>query len=300
MNLKQILSGLLCLATSVGLAQNAPRSYFSRNSFWTETVLNGQIAGRFKYQLDYQYRRMSDASNVANGSNDPFKNKFQHVYRPWIHYQVNDKVRLSLSPIGFWETYSPAIESGGVKKIQPELRICPQVTISDKIGRVAIDHRFRFEYRMLGTKVTDVATGFGYGEGDDFQSAGHRLRFRYFLRALIPLGDHKSLEANTFYINTWNEFFAGLGHNVYSDKLLDQNRTFCLLGYKLRTKVPLRVEAGYGLQMVNRSVSTYNAANALVETNNSFEHNNICQLYLIVEDMNKIFKLKKDNPLSTK
>lgn len=290
---KGVLAGILCMIALSGFSQSVPRTYFSRNSFWTETVLNGSIAGRFKYQLDYQYRRMSEPGNVPKGSANPFVNRFQHVYRPWIHYQVNDKVRFSLSPIGFWETYSPASESGGVKMIQPELRICPQVTLSDKIGPVMIDNRFRLEYRMLGAKVMDVAPGFGYGEGDDFQAAGRRLRFRYFLRALIPLGNHKTVEPNTFYINAWNEFFAGFGHNVYSDKLFDQNRSFCLIGYKLRTKVPVKVEVGYGLQIVNRSVSAYNSANVLVESSNMFERNNIGQVYFIVEDLNKLFAPKK-------
>lgn len=285
---------VLLLSVSANAQTPAPRQYYSRNSFWTETVLNGTIKGKVKWQLDYQYRRSSDASDVTNASGNPFKNAFQHVYRPWVHYQLSESIRLSLSPLGFWESYYPATESNGVRKIQPELRICPQVTVANKIGRVAIDQRYRFEYRMIGNKVTDANTNeFGYGQGFDYPMSARKFRFRYFFRAIVPLGNHTKLEANTWYINTWNELFLGLGHNVNNDKLLDQNRTFCLLGYKLNTQVPLRLEAGYGLQMAPKFAGSLNASNDLVETSNKLEKNNILQLYIIVEDFNKLFKLKK-------
>ena len=106
------------------------RSFEKRNSFWTETVVNGVIKDKWRWQLDFQYRRSSDPTNVVGGSSNPFKNNFQHVYRPWVHYQMNENIRLSLSPIGFWESYYGAGEGNGVRKVQPEFRICPQVTLS--------------------------------------------------------------------------------------------------------------------------------------------------------------------------
>ena len=295
MNKLVVFAATTLLSTTLTFGQTAqPRSYFSRNSFWTETVLNGKIAGKFKWQMDYQYRRQSDASDASNASGNLFKNACQHVYRPWIHYQLNDNIRLSLSPLGFWESFYPASENGGVRKIQPELRICPQVTVSNKYGRVSLDQRYRLEYRMLGNKVTDVANNeFGYGQGADYLEPGKKFRFRYFVRATIPLGNHTKLEPKTFYVTTWNELFVGFGHNVNSDKLFDQNRSFCLLGYKFDSKVPFRVEAGYGLQLANRASGTLNSSNLLVETSNKFEKNSICQFYFIVEDFNKFFKFKK-------
>lgn len=276
--MKKLLVVALLLISIASNAQSTRQS-FNRYSFWTETVINGSIKNKWKWQLDYQYRRCSDPSNLSTSKNI-FENPYQHVYRPWVHYQLNDNVRFSLSPIGFWETYTSSLEGGGKPKIQPEFRICPQVTLSNKIGRVIIDQRYRFEYRFMGNKVDNTSTGLGYSLGDDYLPSAQKGRIRYFVRAIVPL-NHKKLEDNTFYITTWNEMFISVGKNVADNKIWDQNRTFCLLGYKPKMSVPMRFELGYGLQYANR----YGTIDYL-------EKNNILQAYIIFENFNKIFTKK--------
>lgn len=264
---------------------SVPRKSFSRNSFWTETIVNGSIHKKWKWQLDYQYRRMSDASDVNGGSGNMFKNAYQHVYRPWVHYQMNDNIRFSLSPVGFWESFTPSTENNiHVRQLQPEFRICPQITLTNKMGRVTLDQRYRFEKRYIGTKVVDESSEFHYDRGLDFPMSGKRGRLRYFVRATIPLGKHQKIENNTFYIITWNEIFLGLGEQTATEKIWDQNRTFCLLGYKPKMKFPMRFEVGYGLQYANRFSGTGTSVS------NRMEQNNILQLYVIVEDFNRLFK----------
>lgn len=277
---------LLLLFVIQSKAQTAvPREAYTRNSFWTETIINGGIYKKWKWQLDYQYRRMSDASYISGGSDNMFKNPYQHVYRPWLHYQMNDNVRLSLSPVGFWESFTPSAENNvHIRQLQPEFRICPQITLTSKMGRVTIDQRYRFEKRYIGTKVTDEANEFHYDRGLDFPLTGKKGRFRYFVRATIPLGKHQKIENNTFYITTWNEIFLGVGEQTATEKIWDQNRTFCLLGYKPKMKFPMRFELGYGLQYANR----YSGSGSSVV--NRVEQNNILQVYLIVEDFNRLFK----------
>lgn len=286
----------LCIGLFASQTLTAQRSSFERNSFWTETVINGGIGGKFKWQLDYQYRRMSDASTVANASGNMFKNDYQHVYRPWIHYMVTDGVRLSLSPIGFWETYSPASENAGVEKIQPELRICPQLTLSNKIGRVSIEQRYRYESRIFGTQLAlDNNTPFhaGYSQGLDFPSSGRKGRMRYCVRATIPLGKHTKLENKTYYIVAWNEIFIGTGENTANEKIWDQNRSFCLLGYKPEMKFPMRFELGFGLQYANRlKYSTVPGGTTTIKSN-MLEKNRLFQVYVIFEDFNALFRKKK-------
>jgi hypothetical protein len=274
-------------------AQVPQRESFSRNSFWTETVINGMIKNKWRYQLDYQYRRMSDASNITNASGNLFKNPFQHVYRPWLHYQMNDNVRLSISPLGFWETFTPAVEGGGQKKVQPEFRICPQLTLSNKIGRVSVDQRYRYEYRILGTKVNyTVNNEFAYSEGATFPLSARKNRVRYFVKATVPLGKHQKLEKNTFYLTGWNEVFLGFGDHTNNDKIWDQNRTFLLLGYKPDMKMPMRFEVGYGLQYANRFASSIQNG-VLTESEAKLEKNNLLQFYIIVENLNEVFHLRK-------
>lgn len=270
------------------------RSFDKRYSFWTETVINGVIKDKWRWQLDFQYRRSSDPSSVIDGSSNPFKNNFQHVYRPWVHYQMNENIRFSLSPIGFWASYTGLGEGNGVRKVQPEFRVCPQVTLSNKIlNRVTIDHRFRYEFRFFGTKTaTDKFEFSDYGYGMDFPSSGRKQRMRYFLRATIPL-NHKTLEPNTFYFTGWNELFLGLGANTANDKIWDQNRCFMMLGYKPKWNFPMRFELGYASVWRNTFTSTINAQGQFVETGSVIEKNNVLQVYVIFENFNKLFQKKK-------
>ena len=172
------------------------REIVRRNSFWTETVFNGVIKDKWRWQMDFQYRRTSDpadARSKAGYSSNMFKNNFQHVYRPWIHYQMNENVRFSLSPLGFWETYTGTVEGGGKRYVLPEFRICPQLTLTSKIfNRVIIDQRYRYEFRYIGNKVTTDKPEFtDYSYGMDFMDPNRKMRMRYFVRAIIPL-NHKT------------------------------------------------------------------------------------------------------------
>ncbi len=271
------------------------REVVSRNSFWTETVINGVIKDKWRWQLDYQYRRTSDPSDLDGHSNNMFKNNFQHVYRPWVHYQLNENVRFSLSPIGFWETYTSSFESGSTNKVQPEFRICPQFTLSNKIfnGRVTLDQRYRYEFRYFGTKVTTDKSEFvDYSYGMDFPSTGRKMRARYFLKATVPL-NHKTLEKNTFYLTAWNELFIGMGKNTSNDKIWDQNRSFVMLGYKPNWDFPMRFELGYSAIYKNTFTSKIDASGQFIETGHVIEKNNILQVYIIFENFNKAFQKKK-------
>ncbi|MBI1838422.1 MAG: DUF2490 domain-containing protein [Flavobacteriia bacterium] len=290
---QKIIISIFLLGSLKATAQTTDtKEVVSRNSFWTETVFNGVVKNKWKWQLDYQYRRTSDLSDMKGHSNDLFKNNFQHVYRPWIHYQMNENVRLSLSPLGFWETYTSAFETGSKRIVQPEFRICPQVTLTNKIfDRVIIDQRYRYEFRWLGSKANTERPEFlDYSYGMAFHDNQRKMRMRYFLRATIPL-NHKTLEKNTLYITAWNELFIGLGKNTANDKIWDQNRSFILLGYKPKWEFPMRFEIGYSAIYKNMFTSKI-IDGQFVETGHKIEKNNILQVYVIFENFNKLFKRK--------
>lgn len=276
---KNILLLLVSLQTLGTMAQmNPKRSTYNRSCFWTETVINGKVGGKFYWQLDYQYRRTSEITTVpGHEKSNMFTNPFQVVYRPWIHYQLNDNVRFSLSPFGFWESYFSAGEAGGSNaKIQPEYRICPQLTLTNKIGKLKIDHRYRYEFRFLGEKPDYNGHFFDYYQGTTYHDIDKKGRLRYFLRATMPIN-------KTFYATAWNELFVGIGRNVPSTRIWDQNRTFCLLGYKPQMSFPMRFELGYGFQYANRATTT----------TNTVERNNILMLYIIFDNFNLLFKKDK-------
>jgi hypothetical protein len=313
---------------------NHPRSYTTRYSFWEETNFQGSIdsAQRWQYQVDYQQRRMADASwtkgDPGSNTSNIMKNPYQYVVRPWIHYWlVPKRVRLSLSPIGFWETYTPAIESAAYSNgdkqakaptVQPEFRICPQITFNNQIGRLLLVMRYRYEFRFQGNRMPQQTDFWGdLGEGYSFYPTGigqsghygstHAGRFRWQTRVQLLLNSNK-MQANTVYINAWNELFISTGRHVDITKVMNQNRLVAMIGWKLPTAYPIRLEAGVTFQTnfvyaVNGNgyggtyTTTGGAGSGPVLSgytgSRQVENNVAYTVYLIFDEFHTLFKKKR-------
>ena len=297
-----------------------PRAYVERQSFWTEFNLAGTISkdGRWQYQMDYQYRRASNASFIKGGTSNPFNEIQQQVFRPWIHYWAVPKVvRFSLSPIGFWVTWTPKEEASiytnkdqdqSRQSVFPEFRICPQVTFFQNIGRVQFINRFRYEFRYIGERraadnsLADFGVGFNFAPTDiqdqtgNYYGNNHLGRIRWQTRVQFPLGKGKTkVENNTWYINSWNELFLGVGNHVPNTKLLNQNRFVAMFGYKMKSSFPVKIEAGITYQ----TLFQYNINNIPTNTSVSLAKNNVennlaYTIYVIFDEFHLLFKKKKD------
>ena len=92
-----------------------------------------------------------------------------------------------------------------------EHRIFQQFITRQKIGKVGVQHRYRFEQRFVQ---------------EDF-----KLRFRYFLGLTYPLSEQ-------FYLSNYNEIFLNTVQNAF-----DRHRLYGGLGYKISDKI--KVEMGY-------------------------------------------------------
>lgn len=318
--------GMLCAYAQTTPSQNYadhPRVYTQRKSFWTEYNLSGSIDSlqRWQYQIDYQYRRMADASYIEGGNQgNIFKNPYQQVLRPWIHYWViPKKLRFSLSPLGYWITWTPPQE-GSVYKVDgtdqgqavfPEFRICPQITVNNQLGRLQFINRYRYEFRLIGNRsqsttfFEDLGAGYSFYPnpiGSPTSSSSHQGRFRWQIRAQLLLNSPK-MQKNTVYINAWNELFIGMGKHVDFNKMLNQNRTVALFGWKLPTQYPIRIEAGITYQ-VN---FLYNIDQVPTQPTVSYgkrnvEANTAYTVYVIFDEFHTLFKgkgkkAKQDEPL---
>ncbi len=104
-----------------------------------------------------------------------------------------------------------------------EHRLYQQFITLQSIGRVKLQHRYRFEQRFIE---------------DDF-----KLRFRYFLSLNVPLTQKDMLD-RTLYASAYNEIFLNTREAVF-----DRNRLYAGLGYKLNPN--LRFEVGYMNQFLN-------------------------------------------------
>ncbi|HEY8937592.1 MAG TPA: DUF2490 domain-containing protein [Cyclobacteriaceae bacterium] len=304
----------------------SPRDYVSRKSFWTEFNLSGSLSknGRWQYQMDYQYRRAADASFIKGGDHaNIFKEMQQQVFRPWIHYwAVPGAVRLSLSPIGYWITWTPDEEiaiypnKDGVAKthedgtttgqsVFPEFRICPQVTTYHNIGRFQFIQRYRYEFRFIGERraadnnSSDFNKGYNFAPtdvGDQSVAKGwyghnHAGRIRLQTRLQVPL-NHAKMTDKTVYINMWNELFVSTGKTVKNEKLLNQNRFVAMLGYRFNGSVPIKIEGGITYQSnFQYNIGTFRGVDyskANVENNTAFT------VYVIFDEFHKLFQKNKE------
>ena len=106
-----------------------------------------------------------------------------------------------------------------------EHRIFQQFTSKQKIGKVSLSHRYRFEQR--------------------FVEADFKLRLRYFLAFKVPLIKTEALPAK-LYVSAYNEVFLNTESSVF-----DRNRVYGGLGYQFNKNV--RIEAGYMSQLFENS-----------------------------------------------
>ena len=97
------------------------------------------------------------------------------------------------------------------KIVVNEHRIFQQFITKQTIGKVGVQHRYRFEQRFVE---------------EDF-----KLRFRYFLGLTYPITEQ-------FYVSTYNEIFINTEQNAF-----DRHRLYGGLGYRVSDKV--KIEVGY-------------------------------------------------------
>lgn len=145
----------------------------------------------------------------------------QLLVRTGLGYNVNENNNILLG-YGFIDSRNIAIESNEILKVH-EHRIYQQFISKQAIGKIKIQHRYRFEQRFIE---------------DDF-----RLRYRYFLSLNVPL-----LKSNKkYYISAYNEIFI----NASQENTFDRNRIYGGLGYQLNSNI--KFELGYMNQIFNTS-----------------------------------------------
>ena len=143
----------------------------------------------------------------------------QLLVRTGLGYNVNENNNILLG-YGFIDSRNKAIESNEILKVN-EHRIYQQFISKQVIGKIKIQHRYRFEQRFIE---------------DDF-----KLRYRYFLSLNIPL-----LKTNKkYYISAYNEIFI----DASQENSFDRNRIYGGLGYQLNSNIKL--ELGYMNQIFN-------------------------------------------------
>lgn len=179
---------------------------------WLIYIGNKQLNDKWNIHNEVQYRNYNAAGDLE-----------QLLLRTGLGYNItaNSNILLGYGYI-LSENY---IGDSDDKVSVNEHRIFQQFITKQKIGKVGLSHRYRFEQRFVE---------------DDF-----RMRLRYFLGLNIPL-QYKEDAKNPLYLSVYNEIFLNTESSIF-----DRNRVYGGLGYKFSKN--LRLELGYMNQFFETS-----------------------------------------------
>lgn len=170
---------------------------------WLIYIGNKKIDQKWNLHHEVQYRNYNVVGDLE-----------QLLLRTGLGYTFNEKKNNVL--LGYGYILSENYTGEANEKISVnEHRIFQQFTSKQKIGKLNINHRYRFEQRFVESEF--------------------KMRFRYFLGLKIPLGNK---EENKYYISSYNEIFLNTAAPVF-----DRNRLYGGFGYHLNKNI--RLEAGY-------------------------------------------------------
>jgi hypothetical protein len=213
-----------------------------------------KLDDKFSIHSEYQWRR----NNIITENQ-------QGLLRVGANYQVNNKIQLRVG-YAWVETYPYGdypINSLG--RDFTEHRIFQAITLTDKISKFDVSHRFMLEQRFVG-RYTQPALK----TEDDYPFLN---RLRYMFRIQMPLKGAE-IKNKIPYLAAYNEVFIGFGKNI-NENIFDQNRIGLLIGYRFDST--LRIEAGYlnqtlqlGREIDQRNVFQNNHG-FIVNTNFNFD-----------------------------
>lgn len=133
-----------------------------------------------------------------------YDNFHYYEYKGGINYKVHKNVKFTLGA-GSYQTYK---EGGNfvLPKNNNEFRLWPQVILSQSVGKLKIEQRYRAEFR--------------------FTSNGYRNRFRYRLGISYPFGKER-IDYKPFQISASNELFF-----TDNEPYFERNRFLMAFNYK--------------------------------------------------------------------
>ena len=170
---------------------------------WLIYIGSKDLGSKFNLHHEIQYRNYNAIGDLE-----------QLLIRGGLGYDVGDR---SNALVGYGFIRSENYINDTDKEVVNEHRIFQQFITKQNVGKLGLQHRYRFEQRFVE---------------DNF-----RLRFRYFLGLTIPISSFN--EGNqALYLSIYDEVFLNTVANVF-----DRNRLYGALGYRLSASV--RIEAGY-------------------------------------------------------
>ena len=179
---------------------------------WLIYIGNKKLNSKWNIHNEVQYRNYNAVGDLE-----------QLLLRTGLGYNITENNNILL---GYGYILSENYIGNTDEKLSVnEHRIFQQFITKQKIGKIGLSHRYRFEQR--------------------FVEDGFKMRFRYFLGIKIPL-QYKEEGKLPVYLSLYNEIFLNTKSSVF-----DRNRVYGGVGYTFSKA--LRLELGYMNQFFETS-----------------------------------------------
>ena len=186
---------------------NAQESGTDKTGNWLMYFGTNKLSDKYSLHTEAQLRLY-----------EPFGNFNQLLLRTGVNYHINNSALVTLG-YGYIPTEAYDKELALSRSI--EHRIWQQFILTNSLGRLFFEHRYRLEQRWIANAADNWYL--------------NRLRYRILVN--IPLNNIEMAE-NTVFLSLYNEMFLNV-----TDTPFDQNRLFGALGYKVNNSLSL--QAGY-------------------------------------------------------
>lgn len=158
---------------------------------------------------------------------ETFSNPETFFVRPYFNYNIHPNFQAGIGlEYHSNQTYA---EDPDDRQQSTEYRLTMQGMAFQNIGRVALQHRYRYEFRNIST--------------------GNRQRTRYRIQATIPI-NKKVADKGVFFANTFNEFLIETEPRLQ----FDHNRFYIAGGYHFTKHLNFQ----FGYLFVSREETTHN------------------------------------------
>ncbi len=221
----------------VCVSQKNPTVY-KHHTFWHKTDINQIFKNKFGLGFDYILRRKDEMSNGKL-----FSLPLRESYRIWFHYELNNKARFSLSPLGYMKTSEYIGKSEDYNRLPyHEYRSTFQFFhhYNNLEGRVKHTLRYRYELRWQQIPGTNDYRFF------------NRIRVRYRIRYIF--NSNNFYENNIIYAMFSNEVGINFGKSIVYNTF-NQNRIYAGLGYRFLNSA--RIELRYVNRLRKRGANNY-------------------------------------------
>lgn len=163
-----------------------------------------------KYSLNNKWSAFGESQLRSLKFYDDFH---YYEFKGGIDFKANSNLKLTLGA-GSYQTY----KEGGdfvLPKNNNELRIWPQLVLSQSLGKINIEQRYRTEFR--------------------FTSNGYRNRFRYRLALSYPFGKEKE---------SYKPFQFGISNEIFftdNEPYFERNRLLVAFSYKPSKRTTIQI-----------------------------------------------------------